>query len=261
MLIKLTKYELLKKWKASRYFLIGYLFLAFVLILLMKLYLWNNNLSEIINQNSGQQLSFLFVCSVILFFTATLILSMYPFFESIYRFERDLSGKQSVLELMIPIISWKKILSKLIATICAAIVCLTLVGFSIFAAVFIIGNFNQSVINLILNHLSLNQFKSIVAVGYLTFLILEIYMLFFFCIATSKSFSHKKRFAVPIGIGVFILSVVIIGNIGLQMEKIPIHTYHILGINYSLSSLFFDILMFIGLLMGTSWLMEKRIEH
>ncbi|MHB8126178.1 MAG: hypothetical protein ACYDEJ_11145 [Desulfitobacteriaceae bacterium] len=264
MLIKLINYEIIKKWKASRYFLFGYVVLQAVLLMLTRVFFWNDMMPNISVHNNWDQGTFSFVCTIALYFVLVAILSIYPFIESIYRYERDLSGKQAVLELMIPIISWKKIVSKLITTICATSVCLLLAAFTIIAFVLITGNFDKSMVDMLLNNIKYAMhfpMKIIVVSLFVIFNLVSLYMIFFFCTAFSKAFSHKKKVAVPIGIGVFIILVAVFGYLGMQIEKIPIYTYSILGMNYSISSTIYDILVFILLLLGTSWLMEKRIEH
>src|SRR5665648_761260 len=72
--------------------------------------------------NNGQNGSFTFGVITILYFVFAAGVFSFPFIETINRFEKDLSGKQAVLELMIPIISWKKILAKLIVAVVTTVV-------------------------------------------------------------------------------------------------------------------------------------------
>jgi hypothetical protein len=70
-----------------------------------------------------------------------LFIGAYPFVESIYRYERDLSGKQAYLELMIPAVGWMKVLSKLIATMVGLVICGTLSLLSMFMYFMVNSNF------------------------------------------------------------------------------------------------------------------------
>jgi len=263
MLVQLLGYEFYKKWKVLRYILGGFIVLQALLLTITRVFFWNNAKTSYINmeQNSG---NFSIGFTLFLYSIIAIVMFLIPFFESIYRFEKDLSGKQAVLELMIPIISWKKILSKLIVTLCTTIVFQMIAAFSVMVYVLVISNFKKEIVDLILNNartiLSSPAKSSFVALSML-FAWASLYMLVIFCIAFSKSISHKNRIAVPIGIGMFIVCLVVSIVTVIQIGRFPIVKFDLFGVKYSLSEMIFDILFFVLPFLGTSFLMEKRIEN
>lgn len=266
MLINLIKYEFVKKWQALRHVLLGYILIQTVLLIIARGFLWNSDIAKIFieSDNSFSGGSVPFGLTMILYFVLAIFLGALPFIEGLYRYDKDLSGKQSVLELMIPIISWKKIISKLITAVCSTIIGIGLATLSIVTFILIISNFDQSIVNEILNFMQ-NIFQSptrfIVGSLYIIFNLLSIYMIAFCCIAFSKSISHKNKIAVPIGILTFALLVAALGFLNIQVQRMPIVEYNMFGTKDSLSATMMSILVFFTALFGTSWLMENKIEH
>lgn len=265
MLIKMIKYEMVKRWKSVKYILMGYVLFQTLLLIIIRSFFWNDGIPQfIIHNNDTQQISVSFAITMLMYLAFAIFIGVYPFFESIFRFGRDISGKQSILELMIPMVSWKKITAKLLATIFLTIIGGVLGIFTIIAFMLINGNFDKGMIDSILialREIVNTPIKSILAFSYLFFGIGSFYMLFFFCIAFSKSFSHKNKIAVPIGIVTFIFCVFVLVILDIQAERYPLFTYIYFGVESYLSSNIIDILAFVVLFFGTSWLMEKRIEH
>lgn len=267
MLIKLMKYEFVKKWKALRYVLFGYILLQTLLLIITRSFLWNSDIIKFFAENDTYSCrnSISFMLTMVLYFILAILIAVLPFIEGLSRYGKDLSGKQSVLELMIPITSWKKIISKLIASLCSTIVLVGLAALSIVTFILTNSNFEKSIANGILNFIE-GIFRSpaefILTSLYIIFCFISLYMIVFCCIAFSKSISHKNKIAVPIGIAAFAFSIAALALLNtLLIERIPIVNYSILGAKDSLSSTIMSILVFIAALFGTSWLMENKIEH
>lgn len=262
MLMKLVNYELTKKWKSSRYVLFGFVVLEAVLLFISRTFFWNEKIKIFANnQGNTHQYGISIALTILLYFVLAACLGAYPFIESLYRYKEDLSGKQAVLELMIPVTSWKKIISKLIATLCTTIVCAVLSAFSIIIfAMMMGGNYNKEAVDFILNMVRF-PVKSILVFLHSVFSFASLYMIFFFCIAFSQSFSHKNKIAVPIGIGAFIICIALLTVLGIQADRFPIVRYSIFGIDNFLSTTLIDIIVFVTTLLAASWIMEKRIEH
>ena len=266
MLIKLVKYEFVKRWKALRYALLGYILLQTLLLIITRSFFWNSDIVKIFVENDTNSCgnSTPFILTMILYFILAIFIGVLPFIEGLYRYDKDLSGKQSVLELMMPIVSWKKIISKLIAALYSTIISVGLATLSIVTFILIISNFEKSIVNGILNFIG-DIFQSptmfIFASLSIIFCFLSVYMIIFCCIAFSKSISHKNKIAAPIGIVTFVLLIAALAFLNIQVQKIPIVKYNILGTEDSLSSTIMSILVFLAALFGTSWLMENKIEH
>lgn len=266
MLVELLKYEFIKKWKNIRYVVLAYALIQLAILIIARGFLWKKDAAQffIDNGNISQNIGFSFIILTVLYFILAVILFMYPFFESIHRFEKDLSGKQAALELMIPAASWQKITSKLIITVCTTIICGIISIFSIILFIFIMSNFEKSIVDSVFNGLKavINYpAKKIFVLISGFFNYASVYILFFFCIAVSKWVSHKNKIAVPISIGIFILCVSIMAVLGIQTEKSPMVSFKIFEIKYSLSSTIIDILVFTLTFIGTAWVMEKKIEN
>lgn len=276
MLGKLITYELAKKWKTSKFLLLGYILVQAVILFVTRVFLWNGEIERGFSINGGTApagddvnfavsngVSATFVILTAVFFLLALFIGAYPFIESIYRYERDLSSKQAYLELMIPAVGWMKVLSKLIATMVGLVICGTLSLFSMFMYLMINSNFRYlaDIISHLMNSLADNGLKVALIVLFMLFSFASTYMTIFFCISVAKSFTHKNTVAVPIGILVFILITSCIGLIATQLGGLPIVTWNIGEITFTLSSSLLDIAVFMVMLAGTSWLMEKKIEH
>lgn len=266
MLIKLMKFEFIKRWKALRYVLLGYILLQTLLLIITRSFFWNSNIVKFFVENDANSCkgSISFVLTMILYFILAIFIGVLPFIEGLYRYGKDLSGKQSVLELMMPIISWKKIISKLITALCSTVICVGLATLSIVTFILTNSNFENSIVNAILNFIK-GIFQSpvsfILATLYIIFCLLSIYLIAFCCIAFSKSISHKNKIAVPIGIAAFVICIAALAFLNIQVQRIPIVEYNILGTEDSLSSTIVSVLVFLAALFGTSWLMENKIEH
>jgi hypothetical protein len=270
MLGKLIGYELFKKWKISKFVLFGFVLIELVLLLIIRMFLWNEGVGDSItidsnavsigdSANTGPA----FVILSLLYFMLALFVGAYPFMESIYRFERDLSGKQAYLELMLPVSSWKKVISKLIVTVAGLIVCGSLSLAAMFTYI-MVNNFQgfMEVLRLLIDAITINNVLNLILlVLAMLFAFALFYLIIFFCIAIAKSFTHKNVVAVPIGIVAFTLISLITAYIESLISNVPLYTYTILGAKLTLSNILLDITLFIVALAGTSWLMEKRIEH
>ena len=265
MLIDLLKYELVKRWKTSKYVLLGYIMLQAVLLIVSSAFLWNGNMAKVFTEKNyeSQNAGAPSVIAMLLYFIAALLICLYPLFEGITRYNKDLSGSQSVLEHMIPTASWKKIVSKLATVLISTIVCVGLSALSVAAFILLSSHFDSGILDGILNTLH-TVFASpgllILDILYIIFCFVSMYMIIYFCIAFSKVFSHKSKIAVPIGMAMFAALVTILAFLNNFMVQFPIVRFNLLGED-SLSSLIVSLLVFIAALSGTSWLMDHKIEH
>lgn len=266
MLINLIKYEFLKRWKSSRLLLLGYFLIQALLIAISSAFFWNDNMPKVFTDlsNNGQGIGVWAGISMAAYFLLSILIILFPFAESIFRFNRDLSGKQSALELMIPAISWKKVLSKLVPVLCNTILCVGLGAASIITFMLISSNFEKSVVDEIVNFLN-TVFQSptqiILDSLYLVFCFSTMYLIAFFSIALAKSLSHKNKIAAPIGIVTFVAILAALAFLGTLMQNIPLIQFTVVGTEDSLSAMILTLLMFAGALFGTSWLMENKIDH
>jgi hypothetical protein len=207
MIGKLYCFEIMKKWRSAKYLLLGYLGIQALNLLITRIFLWNSEIAKSFTVNSStvtSNASLPFVLTMILFFMLTLFLGAFPFIEGIYRFERDLSGKQAYLELMIPAVSWKKVLAKLLATLSSLVVCGTVSLLSML--IYITVNVDSRAIEVIWENIkTLDWLQVILVLIYMLFSFASSFMIIFFCIAIAKSFTHKNTIAVPIGIAAFIV--------------------------------------------------------
>ncbi|HZK55146.1 MAG TPA: hypothetical protein VFC84_13245 [Desulfosporosinus sp.] len=265
MLVKLLGYELYKKWKMARYILGGFIVLQVILLIITSVFL-GTDATRMITEigNNGQNGSFTFGVITILYFVFAVGVFFFPFIETINRFEKDLSGKQAVLELMIPIISWKKILAKLIVAVVTTVVFQMIAALSVLAYILVNSDFNKKILDSIIDivkTLMATPAKSLFATLSFLFFLASLYMLIMFCIAFSKSISHKNRIAVPIGIGMFIACFALAIVAAIQIGRFPIVEFALFGIERSLSEMIFNLLAFVLPFLGASYLIEKRIEN
>ena len=271
MIGKLIYFEITKKWRTVKYLLLGYAGIQTLLLLVIRLFFWNEGIAEELTIDIADKasqhanvISASFILTMVVFFLLAAFLGAYPFIEGIYRFERDLSGKQAYLELMIPAVSWKKVFSKLIATLCSLIVFGTVSLLSIFLFFAVNGNINGSFFEIVwmgIKEIWNDGPKVLILLLFILFSFASFYMIIFFCISIAKSFTHKNTVAIPIGILAFIVVTALISALSMQLEKVPIIEYSIMSYSSSLSTTISQVLIFIAALAGTSWLMEKRIEH
>lgn len=266
MIGKLIYFEIKKKWRSAKYLLFGYLGVQALILLITRIFLWNDKIGSTITNNGAvsSNTSLPFILTTVLFFMLAIFLGAFPFIEGIYRFERDLSGRQAYLELMIPAVSWKKVLSKLVATLASLIVCCTVSLLSMF--IFILANSNSDVqiielLKVAFKGISVYWLQIIMILFYMLCGFASVFMLIFFCISIAKSFTHKNTIAMPIGILAFIAIVALIAALSLQLDRIPLVKFNVWQVETSLSRTLGDIIVFFAALAGTSWLMEKRIEH
>lgn len=247
---KLLSFELLKKWKMNRGILIGgIIFQSFLLLCLKIIYSGKVNLAIII-------ISVLYSFSIIM-------MLCFPLIESIYHFNKDLSGKQSALELLIPITSWKKVLAKLIVSV-ASIILLNLIAFASILMLIAILTKSLKEIRMafseIISEIAASPVQYTTDLAYALFALASLIIVIYFCIALSKSISHKNKIAVPIGFGTFIAYCILSVLISDQLRKLSIITFKLWNENYSMVLVIFDIIVFALAFTGTSWLVEKKIE-
>lgn len=265
MLINLLKYEFTKRWKASRYVLLGFILLQFVLLAISGLFFWNDNMAKVFTEKNFecQSTGAASVIAMLIYFIAAVLIFLFPFFEVITSFNKDLSGRQSVLERMIPAASWKKILSKLITFICSAVLGAGLATLSVITFILVSSRFDNHIVNTILNTLRIafqSPVQLILNILYILFCFLSLMLLIYLSITVSKVFSHKSKIAVPIGIAVFAALVTVLSFVNTFTLQFPIIRFNLLGED-SLSSLLVSLLVFIAALSGTAWLMDNKIEN
>ena len=146
MLVNLLKYEFMKKWKSMRISLLAYVLIEIVLLCILKVFSSGSDMTQsfIEGKRPMGNIGILFIMSIIFYFMFILILTIIPFVEAIIKYEKDLAGKQSPLELMIPAESWKKILSKLITALCGTIICGIIAIASIVIFFLVMSNFEKN---------------------------------------------------------------------------------------------------------------------
>ena len=264
-LTELLKFEFTKRWKASRNILMGYVLLQSVLLFLSNTFLWNGNMIKVFTENNYecQNAGAPSVIAMLLFFLAALLIGLYPIFEGVTRFNEDLSGRQSVLELLIPIASWKKLVAKVTTVLVNLVVGLGLSAVSITSFILLSSRFDKGILDLILGALR-SVFASpgllLLYILYILFCIASMYLIIYFCIAFSKVFSHKSKVAVLIGMVMFVAIITILGFLNDFMLQFPIIRFNLLGED-SLSSVIVSVMVMIAALFGTSWLIDHKIEY
>lgn len=265
MLTNMLKYEFTKRWKASRYVLPGFLLLQLALLVSSGLFFWNGNMAKVFTEKdfNCQSAGAPSIIAMLIYFIAAVLICFFPFFEGMTRFSKDLSGRQSALERMLPIASWKKIVSKLITVFCNDLVGAGLGTLSVILFILFASRFDNRIVDGIANTLQA-AFKSplqlILSVLYILFCFLSFTMLVYFSIAVSKVFSHKRKPAALIGIAVFAALVAVLASLNTLMLQFPIVRFNLLGED-SLSSLLVSVLVFMVTLSGTAWLMDNKIEN
>ena len=266
MLVNLTKYEFVKKWKDSRYVLGGYILIQVLLLILSAAFFWNGNMVKVFAENSNncEGIGVPAGIAMALYFITAVLIGVFPIAESMVRFDRDLSGKQSVFEQMLPAISWKKIVAKLITASSATILSVALAAFSIILFILLSSGFESGIADLIagvMNRILQSPGQLILSIIYTLFCFASLYLIIFFCIAFSKSIARRSRIAAPIGIAAFALIIAALALIGSFLQRIPLVRFNLLGTEDSLTSLIFSVLVFFAALIGTSWLMENKVER
>ena len=271
MLINLLKYEFMKKWKSMKYILLGYALIEVILLVT----------SKVLNVTSGESVPFVkegtsdakfgffWVVCIVFYFLFTVLISIYPFFEGVTRYEKDLSGKQAPLELMIPAPSWKKILSKLISTIVVTIGCAIIALVSVMIFILVMSNFDKVVLTQISNWLKTildYPFSLLFTIIYVILSYAAFYLLINFCTAVAKAITHKNKLSTLISIITFGVLVAIMTYLSIAIENYPIVTFTFFkglatGMASSLSSIILDIVILSFFFAGTSYIMEKRIEY
>lgn len=272
MLTSLLKYEFIKKWKSMRYVLLAYGLIELILLITSKVLIKRSNVPFLFiegttkDQNVGVPL----VLALTLFFTMAFILIIFPFFEGLIRYEKDLSGKQAPLELMIPAASWKKVLSKLITAVCGTIMCGIITFFTMIIFILVMSNFDKAILDTIFNGLKemfSSPLKNLIVLINSLFSYASVFLLIFFCTAVGKWITHKKKASGFISILVFAASLAIIIYLSIQADKYPLVAFTLFqedngsGLAISLSSIILEILIVATTFVGTSYIMEKRIEN
>ncbi|MDP4143405.1 MAG: hypothetical protein Q8936_02825 [Bacillota bacterium] len=266
MLVSLLKYEFTKKWKSVRYLLLGYGVIELTLLLITKILLWKDSGRGLfINNTSMNDIGPYPVFTMVFFLLIAGAMFIFPFLQGVYAYEKDLTGKQATLELMIPVHASKKVTSKLISTVCGTIICGIISLFSLFMFFFVMSNFSKSIIdtlNNILREVLNNPGKTLYVILAAFFSYASLYLIFFFCIAVSKWVSHKNKIAVPISIGIFAVFIVINALLEMKIDSsFQQITFTVAGIKNNLASTVRDIVVFALAFIGTSWVMEKKIEN
>jgi len=271
MLTNLLKYEFMKKWKSMKYILLGYAILEVILLVTNRILLSRNGNEMLFGDGTitNEKIGFLFFISIVFYFLLIVLISIFPFFEGVTRYEKDLSGKQAPLELMIPAPSWKKILSKLISTIGVTIVCVVIALASVMIFILVMSDFDKVVLTAFSNWFKTileYPFSSIVTVAFVILAYASFYLLVNFCTAVAKSITHKNKLSTLISIITFGVLVVIMTYLSIRIDNYPIVSFEFYkgletGFVSSLSSIILDVAILIFSFTGTSYIMEKRIEY
>ncbi len=271
MLTNLLKYEFMKKWKSMKYILLGYALIEVILLVTSRVLLSRNGNEMLFSDGAitSEKVEFLFLICIIFYFLFILLISIYPFFEGVTRYEKELSGKQAPLELMIPAPSWKKVLSKLISTIVVTIGCAIISLASIMMFILVMSNFDKVVLTQISNWLKTildYPFSLLFTIIFVILSYAAFYLLINFCTAVAKAITHKNKLSTLISIITFGVLVAIMTYLSIAIENYPIVTFTFFkglatGMASSLSSIILDIVILSFFFAGTSYIMEKRIEY
>lgn len=262
MLMNLIRFEVQKKWMGVRYVLLGFVLVESLLLILSKLFLWNNAIVQVFTNNRCDGIGDSTGLTLFAYFALAAMLTVFAVVENIYRFERDLSGRHAVIEGMIPAASWKKLLAKAVAVLLSTAVC---IGLSVMAATvyaLFASRFDPVIVDSVVDVLQRWQqrpFYTLLQVIYLLFMILSVYMLVFFCTAVSKSLTAANRMAVPVSILLFGLLFSLLAALGDVTLQYPIVSFSLLG-ESSLSALMLSMATFSATAGGTAWLMTHRID-
>jgi len=241
-------FEFYKRWRSYRNGLIGALALQIILIPLMSIF----NFNKLDNP--------LAVTGIIYFFSLAAILIIPPV-DSVVRFDRDISGSVSVLELSLPLPAWKKVLSKLIVTICTLLAAVLLCAWSVLLLARIITGsafrlyYQKAVAVLFANPSDVAELLLITLLS-----LLLIICIIYFCIALSHSITHKNKVAPLISITAFIACMIGYSLLSWFSTLWPIVTFNMYASTQPLSLIFFQIALIALSFCGTSWLVERKIE-
>ena len=271
MLNLLVKYEFEKKWKTWRYVLSGYLLLQILLLFLTRRLFWDGAYAKVLAQiftQNGEDFNGMgvpFGLTMLLYFGLAVFIVLFSFFEAFYRFGKDLSGRQAALELMLPIIAWKKIVSKIIVNLCSNIVCIGMSVLSIVMFILINSNFEKSIVGGIVNWITQivrSPGRAILVSIDIMFCIASLYAVVFCCIAFSKSVSNQSKVSIPVGLALMACFIAVCAFVNtLLIESFPIVNFTLLGEKDSLSSAIMSVILLFGALCATSWLMENKTEY
>lgn len=265
MLVSLLKYEFMKRWKILRLGLLGFVLVEAVLLIASKVMLIRSNIPQLFAENNeninvGAPLFF----TILIYFLAIFTLSMVPSIDGAMSFEKDLSGKQAPLELMIPVPAWKKVASKLISVVCSNIISgIIIIAFSVLFLL-VMSNFQKSIVDGILEGLQLiisSPGKDLFVIISGFFAYSSFFLLLLFCIAVAKWITHRNHLSNLISLAVFVVSVSLFIFLSIQMDKFPIETIDLYGITLTVSSIILYIVIFCLLYFSTSFIMENKIEN
>lgn len=271
MLTNLLKYEFMKKWKSMKYVLLGYAIIEVILLITNRIILSRNDNQMLFGDGTitNEKIGFLFFINIGFYFLFIVLISIYPFFEGVTRYEKELSGKQAPLELMIPAPSWKKVLSKLIATIVVTICCIIISLASVMMFILVMSNFDKVVLTAFYDWFKIildYPFSLLFTIIYVILSYVSFYLLINFCTAVAKAITHKNKLSTLISIITFGVLVAIILYLSIKIENYPIVTFTFFkglatGMASSLSSIILDVAILSFFFVGTSYIMEKRIEY
>jgi hypothetical protein len=265
-MIKLLKYEMFKKQKVSNYMWISFAALQIVLLIIIRLFAWDAGFADMFqdtgkNFHGSKAVSFgliSFAYIVIIIFNI-----LYPLVESSYRFDKDISGKQSPLEIMLPYSAWKKVLSKEIASFLHTIIHIIMSILALLLYAIVVNNFDKNLLFVVfraVKELLSSPAELTFNFIYFSYVYLSFISLLFLCSTIAKSITHKNKLSSLISIASFIGILFFSAFITFKIDKFPIYRFKIFHLQTSIASLLFDILFFALLFFGVSFLMEKKIE-
>jgi hypothetical protein len=246
----LIGYEFWKKSKTDFRFLIGAFALQILMIPLIILSFLNN-----------YRVLFGTTFAIYGITIATMIIS--TIISSITHFNQDVSSSQAVFELSLPLQSWKKVLVKHIITICTLFAALlgSLGSMLILFTFFKIQNIHTlASYSIVLKFVIYTPFQCILSVLISLISVILFINVVYFCIALAKSISPKNKSMLSISIGLFIACMIINSLFEQLCNNFPILFLHLQGSTKSLSSLLFNIAILVLVFLGTSWLLENKVE-
>jgi hypothetical protein len=275
MLMNLIKYDYMKKWRHTRFFLIAYIVIETLLLLYINTLPFGKIASSAFSvSNSGEtsfsinpgNINYGYVMAAGVFFLVVGIFSLYSIVEGIIVYNWDLSGKQSPLELMLPYPGWQKVLSKLLSTV------FNLFLFGILTAVFTLIFVHQfgdktAIFDPSVNLLKLLYEKESSPLGssFISLLISLVnssltFLFICFCITVSRAINNKNKASVLISILIFIVGLIVKHYLNSFVVMFPIYQFDILGTTNTLSYLLLNIASLIVVFFSASWLIDNRIE-
>lgn len=249
MMMDLVKYEMLKLWKKMKMTYLIFLLVQSAILIIMIFIPESPEIS--IPGNTGIS-DIIVTLLMMLFFISSVVIIFVPIAESSSIFSNDLSGKQSTLELLLPPVTWKKIIAKLIVVLLHTMFCILLALLSI--VLFFIAYVDHMQALMFLQDVFSKILLSICGIPIMCSII-------YFSIATSKSLTHKKKIAIPIGIFMCVAIVTIYLFTSFKLEKFPLFQYNLLGTEMYLSGNLLDIIVFVIVFLGTTWLIDHKIEN